>query len=89
MKSSDAVCGFTFLRDKVAKELVSECGDEKGWFYTIELLLRAERKNINIYDMPVKWIEDYNTTVNIPKTIANYLKNIFKLRNTFKKEDIL
>lgn len=87
MKSSDAVCGFTFTRKETAERLVKECGDEKGWFYTIEFLLRAERDGIKIYDMPVEWTEDYNTTVKIWKTIKNYLRNIRRLYKTFKEED--
>jgi len=87
MKSSDAVCGFTFTRKETAERLVKECGPDKGWFYTIEFLLRAERNGMKIYDMPVEWTEDYNTTVKIWKTIKNYLKNIYRLYKTFKAED--
>ena len=87
MKSSDAVCGFTFTRKETAEKLVKECGPEKGWFYTIEFLLRAERADMKIYDMPVEWTEDYNTTVKIWKTIKNYLVNINRLYKTFKQED--
>ncbi len=87
MKSSDAVCGFTFTRKETAERLVKECGEEKGWFYTIEFLLRAERDGIKIYDMPVEWTEDYNTTVKIWKTIKNYLRNIRRLHKIFKEED--
>ncbi|MCR4934527.1 MAG: glycosyltransferase [Lachnospiraceae bacterium] len=89
MKSSDAVCGFTFTRKETAEKLVKECGPEKGWFYTIEFLLRAERAGMKIYDMPVEWTEDYNTTVKIWKTIKNYLVNINRLHKTFKQEDKL
>lgn len=87
MKSSDAVCGFTFVRKEVGEKLVSECGNDKGWFYTIEFLLRAERDGMKIWDMPVEWTEDYNTTVKIWKTIKNYLVNIRRLYLTFKEED--
>lgn len=89
MKATDALCGFTFLRDRVAKELVSKCSDDHGWFYTVELLLRAERMNVKIYDMPVTWVEDYDTTVKVFKTIKNYFVRISKLRKLFKKEGIL
>ena len=73
MKATDALCGFTFLRTKTAKKLVSQCSDDKGWFYTVELLLRAEKQGVKIYDMPIEWVEDYDTTVNVPKTIKNYI----------------
>lgn len=89
MKSTDAVCGFTWLRKEDAEALVKECSDDNGWFYTIEFLLRAERKNMKIYDMPVEWQEDYNTTVKIWKTIKNYMVRIYKLKKSFIQEDKL
>lgn len=87
MKASDAVCGFTFLRKEAAEQLVKECSSDNGWFYTIEFLLRAERNGMVIYDMPVEWQEDYNTTVKIWKTIKNYLVRMYHLKKAFRKED--
>lgn len=87
MKATDAVCGFTFLRKETAEKLVAASGNDNGWFYTIEFLLRAERMGVVIYDMPVEWQEDYNTTVKVWKTIKNYLVQIHRLRRAFKLED--
>lgn len=87
MKATDALCGFTFLRTECAKDLVSKCSDDHGWFYTVEFLIRAERMGMKIEDMPVEWVEDYNTTVKVFKTIKNYLKQISKLKKIFKEED--
>ncbi len=87
MKATDAVCGFTFLRKEAAKQLVRESSQDNGWFYTIEFLLRAERDGMVIYDMPVEWQEDYNTTVKIWKTIRNYLVQIYRLKKTFMREE--
>lgn len=87
MQATDAVCGFTFLRKEAAEKLVQVCGNDNGWFYTIEFLLRAERLKMVIHDMPVEWQEDYNTTVKVWKTIRNYLIQINRLRKTFKQED--
>lgn len=89
MKATDAVCGFTWLRKAAAEELVKESSNDNGWFYTIEFLLRAERKGMKIYDMPVEWQEDYNTTVKIWKTIKNYIVRIYYLKKAFRKEDKL
>ena len=88
MRATDAICGFSFMRKKVADGLIKECSDDKGWFYMIELLLRAERDGVKIVDLPVEWTEDYDTTVNIKKTIKNYLINIVKLKKTFIKEQM-
>ena len=43
--------------------LLRERSNDNGWFYTIEFLLHAERDGIKIYDMPVEWQEDYNSTL--------------------------
>ena len=42
---------------------------------------------IVIYDMPVEWQEDYNTTVKVWKTIKNYLVQIRRLQKAFRQED--
>ena len=79
MKSTDAICGFTFMRKEVAEQLIAASSDDNGWFYMIELLLRAEKTGVNVLDYPVEWKEDYNTTVKIFKTICNYLVQISRL----------
>ena len=87
MKATDAICGFTFVRKNSAERLVQECSADNGWFYMIEFLLRAERDGIDILDMPVEWTEDYDTTVNVWKTIKNYVCNIVRLKRVFMEED--
>ncbi len=79
MKSTDAVCGFTFVRRKTAISLIKGCSKDNGWFYMIEFLLRAEKRGVNILDYPVEWQEDYNTTVKLFRTICNYLVQIGRL----------
>ena len=86
MKATEGICGFTFMRKDIASRLVTEAGDDKGWFYMIEILLRAERSGIKVLDLPVTFTENYDTTVKIGKTIKNYLVNIRKLRRTFKND---
>lgn len=79
MKSTDAICGFTFVRRETALSLVEGCSQDNGWFYMIEFLLRAEKRGVNILDYPVEWQEDYNTTVKVFKTVCNYLVQIARL----------
>ncbi len=79
MKSTDAICGFTFVRRKTALSLVEGCSQDNGWFYMIEFLLRAEKRGVRILDYPVEWQEDYNTTVKVFKTVCNYLVQIGRL----------
>lgn len=79
MKSTDAICGFTFVRRETAISLVEGCSGDNGWFYMIEFLLRAERRGVAVLDYPVEWQEDYNTTVKLFRTICNYLVQIARL----------
>ncbi len=79
MKATDSICGFKFFRKEIAEKLVANSSDEKGWFYIIELLLRAEKRKIKIVELPVIWKDDYNTKVKIFKLIKNYLTQIIRL----------
>lgn len=83
MKSTDAICGFTFVRRDTALSLIEGSSQDNGWFYMIEFLLRAEKRGVNILDYPVEWQEDYNTTVKVFKTICNYLVQIARLFREF------
>lgn len=89
LKASDSICGFKFFRKEFVEELISQSTKENGWFYIIELLLRAERSGEKIVELPVRWKDDYNTTVNVRALIMNYLKNIHRLRKQFRLEKIL
>ena len=75
------------MRNAAAKKLVAAAGDDNGWFYMIEILLRAERAGMRIIDLPVTFTENYDTTVNVKKTVLNYLQRIRQLRRTFAEED--
>ncbi len=79
MKSTDAICGFTFVRRETALSLVEGCSQDNGWFYMIEFLLRAEKRGVAVLDYPVEWQGDYNTTVKVFRTICNYMVQIARL----------
>lgn len=87
MRATDAICGFTFIRKETAEALVASASKDNGWFYMIELLLRAEKSGVAIYDMPVVWQEDYNTTVKISKTMINYIIRMCRLKKLFREEE--
>ena len=89
MKASDSICGFKFFRKETVEQLMEESYKENGWFYMIELLLRAERKEYTVYELPVRWKDDYDSKVDVIKVILNYIENILRIRKTFKEEGIL
>ena len=87
LKATDSICGFKFFRKESAERLIHEAGeDENGWFYIIELLLRAERNNMKIVELPVHWEDDYNTTVKVFALIKNYCIQSIRLRKKFINE---
>lgn len=86
MKASDAICGFKFFKKETAEKLISlSSPDERGWFYIIEMLLRAEREGMKICELPVEWADDSRTTVKLIPTIKNYIRNIRRLYRIFNK----
>jgi glycosyltransferase involved in cell wall biosynthesis len=74
----DAQCGFKALRADVARRLVPEVVD-RGWFFDTELLVRAERAGLRIHELPVDWIDDADSRVDILATAIEDLRGIWRL----------
>lgn len=88
MQASDAICGFKFFRKEFVEQLIGQAdASENGWFYIIELLLRAERSGQKVYELPVHWEDDSsNSKVEVIPLIRNYCQQIARLRSNFKDE---
>lgn len=81
MKASDAICGFKFFRKPFVEQLIAEADrGENGWFFLIELLIRAERSGEAIAEIPVIYREAEGGHVDVIGQSLDYLKNINKLR---------
>ncbi len=78
---TDAQCGFKALRRDVAAALVPMVVDD-GWFFDTELLVLAERNGIRINEVPVDWIEDSDSRVDILRTVLDDLRGIARLVRT-------
>lgn len=76
---SDAQCGFKALTRTAVEDLVPIVKDE-GWFFDSELLLRAEQKGYRIYEVPVNWVDDLDSRVNIVQTAWGDLKGLIRVR---------
>ncbi|MBT9797775.1 glycosyltransferase [Hungatella hathewayi] len=86
MEASDAICGFKFFKKAAAEQLIEESSQETGWFFIIELLLRAEKNGYHIKELPVKWTFEAHTKVKILKVTKNYLRQIWRLAWEFHKD---
>ncbi len=75
---SDAQCGFKALRADVARQLLPEVRDE-GWFFDTELLVLAQRRGLRTHEIPVDWVDDPDSRVDIVSTAWGDLKGVARL----------
>lgn len=75
---SDAQCGFKAIRGDVAQRLLPLVEDT-GWFFDTELLVLAERAGLRIHEVPVDWVDDPNSTVDIVATATADLKGVWRV----------
>lgn len=76
---SDAQCGFKAVQAGVARRLIPLIEDN-NWFFDTELLILAERAGYRLKEVPVAWVEDFDTRVNVPKTVAEDLLGLARMR---------
>ncbi len=74
----DAQCGFKAIRAQVALELLPAVRDQ-GWFFDTELLVVAQRAGMRIHELPVEWIEDPDSRVNVPRTVLTDLRGVLRM----------
>ncbi|MFT4042102.1 MAG: glycosyltransferase [Gordonia sp. (in: high G+C Gram-positive bacteria)] len=77
-KFSDAQCGFKAMRADVARQLLPYVEDT-GWFFDTELLVLGERIGLRIAEVPVDWVDDPNSTVDIVSTAVADLKGCVRV----------
>jgi putative flippase GtrA len=75
---SDAQCGFKAVRADVAHQLLPLVADT-GWFFDTELLVIAERAGLRIHEVPVDWIDDPDSRVDVLHTAINDLKGCWRV----------
>ncbi|MGO9972215.1 MAG: glycosyltransferase [Solirubrobacteraceae bacterium] len=75
---SDAQCGFKAIRADAARVLLPEIEDD-GWFFDTELLILAQRRGLRIHEVPVDWVEDPDTRVDLISTAVGDLRGVGRL----------
>ena len=75
---SDAQCGFKAIRLEHAQVLLPLTQDT-GWFFDTELLVLAERAGLRIHEIPVDWIDDIDSRVDIVATAFADLRGMARL----------
>jgi putative flippase GtrA len=75
---SDAQCGFKAVRAEVAHALLPMIEDE-GWFFDTELLVLAEHNGLRIHEVPVDWVDDPDSRVDVVSTAKADLRGILRV----------
>lgn len=85
---SDAQCGFKAIRADRARQLLPLVEDT-GWFFDTELLVLAERAGMRVHEVPVDWIDDPDSRVDILRTAIDDLKGVARLRRGLRRRGVL
>jgi putative flippase GtrA len=75
---SDAQCGFKAMRTDVARALLPHVRDD-SWFFDTELLLLAEHNGLRIHEVPVDWMEDVDSRVDVVSTATDDLRGLVRV----------
>jgi glycosyltransferase involved in cell wall biosynthesis len=75
---SDAQCGFKAIRADRARTLLPLVQD-RAWFFDTELLVLAERAGMRIHEVPVDWVDDPDSRVDIVATALADLRGVWRL----------
>jgi glycosyltransferase involved in cell wall biosynthesis len=75
---TDAQCGFKAMRTVCARALLPYVQDT-GWFFDTELLLLAERAGLRIAEVPVDWVDDPDSRVDIVATTSADLRGMVRV----------
>ncbi|MFJ3231494.1 dolichyl-phosphate beta-glucosyltransferase [Streptomyces sp. NPDC086787] len=81
VRFTDAQCGFKAVRRDVAERLLPLVRDSE-WFFDTELLVTAERAGLRIHEVPVDWVDDPDSRVDILATALADLRGVARLLAT-------
>ena len=75
---TDAQCGFKAIRRDVAEKLLPLIEDD-SWFFDTELLVLASEAGLRVHEVPVDWVDDPDSRVDIITTVKEDLDGIRRL----------
>ncbi|MGH9078636.1 MAG: glycosyltransferase [Acidimicrobiales bacterium] len=75
---TDAQCGFKAMRRQAAIELLPLVEDDE-WFFDTEVLVTAQRLGLRIHEVPVHWVDDTDSRVDIVRTALRDLRGVWRL----------
>ena len=81
---TDAQCGFKAIRRDVADRLLPLVEDN-AWFFDTELLILAERAGMRIHEIPVDWVDDPDSSVDIVSTAVEDIRGMLRVGSSIAR----
>jgi glycosyltransferase involved in cell wall biosynthesis len=86
----DHQCGFKAFRREILLELIQEMGYDsqfaRGWFWDAELLIRAQRHQMRVLELPVRWIHARKSSFNFYRELK-VIPSMIHLRKKLQEEE--
>lgn len=75
----DAQCGFKAVSRRAVREVLPLVEDT-GWFFDSELLILCEKSGYPVFELPVRWEDDPDSTVRVVSTSYRQTMGLLRLR---------
>ncbi|GAB2748596.1 glycosyltransferase [Salinifilum aidingensis] len=75
---TDAQCGFKAARTAAVRPVLERVVDD-SWFFDTELLLLAEHNGLRVHEVPVEWVEDLDSRVEVARTAFDDVKGLLRV----------
>lgn len=85
VRFSDAQCGFKAIRTDAARVLLPHVHDD-DWFFDTELLVLTERCGLRIAEVPVDWVDDPDSRVDVRATALEDLRGMWRIQRAHSRD---
>lgn len=82
---TDGMCGFKFFRREAALKLINTGIIIDGWFFSTEILVKAQWLGIPVKEIPIKWTDDPESKVNVLNLSKEYVRELLRLKKEKKQ----
>lgn len=76
---TDTQCGFKVYNGDVARRIYGACVSD-GYFFDLEVILRAERAGASICEFPVHWKSDSDSRLSLFRSLAEVFFAVQRIR---------
>jgi len=82
---TDTQCGFKVYDGTTARSLYQQCKCA-GYFFDLEVILRAELAGFKIREFPVKWTSDEDSRLSLLRSLFNVYSAVRQIRKAVKPD---